>query len=241
MQKTIEGGMFDSTSVVEIVDGFPRGDKAVDAAFFARMMRCFYRDGILRPTDGGFAVVPAEGGTAIQVCPGVAWIGGRMAYLDEAASFALTAGHLYAVTLRLDLNLRCFAIAVEEDTGAAPLRSATITELLLAKVNVPMHAGAVTMAMIADKRMDDTVCGAVDSVMAALQSVAYAANSGAVGGLTADSLVPKTGCVMTGVLRCGNESAGGSAVRNIRYGKTLPTDLADGEIFLLLADDGTGD
>ena len=48
MQKIIDGGMFDSTSVVETVDGFPRGDKAVDAAFFARMLRCFYRDGVLR-------------------------------------------------------------------------------------------------------------------------------------------------------------------------------------------------
>ena len=175
----------------------------------------------------------------MQVRPGVAWIGGRMAYLDEAASFTLTAGHLYAVTLRLDLDLRRFTIEVEEDTGTAPLRGTTVTELLLARVNVPMQATAVTAAMITDKRMDETVCGAVDSVMAALQSVAYAANSGAVGGLTADKLVPRSGCVMTGVLRCGNESAGGSAVRNIRYGKTLPTDLADGEIFLLLADDGT--
>ena len=71
MQKIIDGGMFDSTSVVETVDGFPRGDKAVDAAFFARMLRCFYR--------GGLAVVPAGGGIAVQVRPGVAWIGGRMA------------------------------------------------------------------------------------------------------------------------------------------------------------------
>ena len=220
MQKIIDGGMFDSTSVVETVDGFPRGDKAVDAAFFARMLRCFYRDGVLRPTDGGLAVVPAGGGIVVQVRPGVAWIGGRMAYLDEAASFTLTAGHLYAVTLRLDLDLRRFTIEVEEDTGTAPLRGTTVTELLLARVNVPMQATAVTAAMITDKRMDETVCGAV-------------------GGLTADKLVPRSGCVMTGVLRCGNESAGGSAVRNIRYGKTLPTDLADGEIFLLLADDGT--
>lgn len=182
MQKIIDGGMFDSTSVVETVDGFPRGDKAVDAAFFARMMRCFYRDGVLRPTEGAFAVVPASGGITVQVRPGIAWIGGRMAYLDEAASFALTAGHLYTVTLRMDLDLRRFTIEVEEDTGVAPLRTETITELLLARVNIPMNATAVTTAMITDKRTDKTVCGAVDSVMEALQSVAYAANSGAVGG-----------------------------------------------------------
>lgn len=237
MQKTIEGGMFDSTSVVETVDGFPRGDKAVDAAFFARMMRCFYRDGILRPDTGAFAVIPGTDGVSIQVKAGTAWIGGRMAYLDAAETFALTAGKTYAVTLRSDLDLRVFSIVAEEDSGTAPLRTQTVTELLLAKVCVPAGETAVTAAMITDKRTDETVCGAVDSVMAALQSVAYAANSGAVGGLTADKLVPKSGCAMTGVLRCGNESAGASAVRNIRYGKTLPDDLADGEIFLLLADD----
>ena len=216
MQKIIDGGMFDSTSVVETVDGFPRGDKAVDAAFFARMMRCFYRDGILRPTDGGFAVLP-ENGMSVRIAPGVAWIGGRMAFLDEAASFPLTAGCAYAVTVRLDLDHGAFSVEVTEDNGSAPVRTASITELLLARVSVPAGAETVTAEMITDKRMDDTVCGAV-------------------GGLTAEMMVPRSGCTMTGVLRCGNETAGASAVRNIRYGKTLPDTLADGEIFLLLAD-----
>lgn len=236
MQKIIEGGMFDSTSIVETVDGFPRGDKAVDAAFFARMMRCFYSDGVLKPSDGGFSVSPGSG-VSVTVSPGVAWIGGRMAYLDESVVFTLDVGKSYAITLRLDLTLRQFSIEMAEDVGTAPVRSETVTELLLAKVIVPENASTVTVDMIQDKRMDDTVCGAVDSVMAALQSVAYAANSGAVGGLTADELVPRAGCVMTGVLRCGNETAGASAVRNIRYGKTLPEHLAEGEIFLLLAED----
>ena len=228
MQKTIEGGMFDSTSVVETVDGFPRGDKAVDAAFFARMLACFYRDGVLRPDTGSLAVVPGTVGVSVTVQPGIAWIGGRMAYLDEAASFTLAAGKTYAVTLRLDLDLRAFFLVAEEEDGTA---------LLLARVQVSAGETAVTAAMITDKRMDEAVCGAVDSLMAGLQSVAYAANSGAVGGLTAEGLVPRSGCTMTGVLRCGNESAGASAVRNIRYGTTLPADLADGEIFLLLADE----
>ena len=237
MQKTIEGGMFDSTSVVETVDGFPRGDKAVDAAFFARMLACFYRDGVLQPDTGSFAVAPGTVGVSVTVQPGIAWIGGRMAYLDETASFTLSAGKTYAVTLRLDLDLRAFFLVAEEEDGTAPIRTQTVTELLLARVQVPAGETAVTAAMITDKRMDEAVCGAVDSLMAGLQSVAYAANSGAVGGLTAEGLVPRSGCTMTGVLRCGNERAGASAVRNIRYGTTLPADLADGEIFLLLADE----
>ena len=62
MQTTINvpGGMFDSTKIVETADGFPRGDKAVDAAFFARMMQCFYSDGVVRPGDGGIIFFPAR-------------------------------------------------------------------------------------------------------------------------------------------------------------------------------------
>ncbi len=34
----VYGGMFDSTSVEETVGGFPRGNKAVDSAFFAKLI-----------------------------------------------------------------------------------------------------------------------------------------------------------------------------------------------------------
>jgi len=42
----VNGGMFDSTRIIETVEGFPRGDKAVNAEFFAKMISCFYKDGM---------------------------------------------------------------------------------------------------------------------------------------------------------------------------------------------------
>ena len=63
------GGMFDSTTVVDTVNGFPRGDKAVDASFFAKMISSFYSDGVLSGGDyaqNGFRIVPA-GGLAVTV------------------------------------------------------------------------------------------------------------------------------------------------------------------------------
>ena len=96
MQTTIDvlGGMFDSTAVVETVDGFPRGDKAVDAAFFARMMQCFYSDGVVRPADGYLQVLPGDG-MRLTVNAGCGWIHGHMGWVKEAVSAFVEAGHSY--------------------------------------------------------------------------------------------------------------------------------------------------
>ena len=41
---------------------------------------------------------------------------------------------------------------------------------------------------------------------------------------------------MTGTLRAASDTTGASMVRNISYGTTVPTTLADGELFIQLAD-----
>ena len=69
------------------------------------------------------------------------------------------------------------------------------------------------------------------------QSVAYAADAGAVGGMAAEELMPRTGGRMTGVLEAENDTTGAPAVRNIRYGTVLPEVPAEGEIFILLAEE----
>lgn len=232
----VNGGMFDSTSIVETVDGFPRGDKAVDADFFAQMMRCFYSDGIIRPDDGVFSVSPGEGLT-LSVSPGCAWILGHMAWLKEAVLLPVTAGHTYSICLRLHRTAGYFTLEAVEDAEALPRRDSEVWDLLLAEVTVSPEAGVVTNAMIADKRYDKAVCGPVVGAADALDHVSYALNSGAVGGLSAGDLLPRSGGVMTGKLQAANDSTGASAVRNIRYGYTLPDTLAEGEIFLLLADE----
>jgi len=231
----VYGGMFDSTSIVETVDGFPRGDKAVDAAFFAQMMRCFYSDGVIRPTDGSMAIVPGEGLT-VQVSPGCAWVYGHMAWIREVVQLPVDAGHIYGICLRLHRTAGYFTLEAIEDPQNLPRREEDVWDLLLGTIEIPGGSGAITASMITDKRYDSAVCGAVMSSADSLQAVAYASDSGAVGGVTADNLLPKTGGVMTGMLRAANDGTGVSAVRNIRYGYTLPESLAEGEIFLLLSD-----
>ena len=237
MHTTIDvpGGMFDSTKIVETVDGFPRGDKAVDAAFFARMMQCFYSDGVVRPGDGFLQVTPGEG-MRIQVNSGCGWIDGHMGWAAEPVQAYVEAGHSYLVTLRLHRTEGAFTLNVLEDQSAL-IRNDSIWELLLAAVTVPADAVSVTEAMIADKRMDGTVCGAVNSPVAALDAVAYAADAGTVGGIAGDNLVPKSGCRMTGNLYACGDTTGAPVVRNIRYGTVLPDALTEGEIFILLAEE----
>ena len=98
------GGMFDSTTVVDTVNGFPRGDKAVDASFFAKMISSFYSDGILNGGEyagNGFGIT-LSGGLTVTVAPGIAWIRGYMAWMQAAQSFTLSAGHVYTIVLRLN-------------------------------------------------------------------------------------------------------------------------------------------
>ncbi|MBQ7922280.1 MAG: hypothetical protein IJ325_06855 [Clostridia bacterium] len=231
----IDGGMFDSTSIVETVDGFPRGNKAVDAAFFAQMMRCFYADGVIRPADGSFAVIPGEGLT-LSVSPGCAWIFGHMAWLKETVTLPAASGHTYGICLRLHRTSGYFTLEAAEDAAGLPMRNDEVWDLLLAEVTVPANSGIVTADMINDRRSDETVCGPVTGAGDSLDNVAYAKNSGAVGGLTAEALLPKSGGVMTGILQAASDSTGASAVRNIRYGYTLPDSLPEGEIFLLISE-----
>ncbi len=232
--KSILGGMFDSTSVIETIDGFPRGNMAVDSTFFARMLQCFYTDGVVKPDEGGMQVT-AGTGLQIVVQPGCGWIRGHMAWVREAETATVTAGNTYLVLLRLHCREGGFTLEFNKDT-AAPVRGENYWDLCLARVVIPTGAEAVTTDMITDLRTDEALCGAVYSPIDGLEAVAFASNAGAVGGLSADALVPKVGGKMNGTLQAYNDTTGGPAVRNIRYGTSLPDMVAEGEIFLLLAE-----
>ena len=56
------------------------------------------------------------------------------------------------------------------------------------------------------------------------------------GGAAASEYLKKSGGTMTGTLRAASDTTGASMVRNISYGTTVPTTLADGELFIQLAD-----
>lgn len=233
------GGMFDSTTVVDTVNGFPRGDKAVDSSFFAKMISSFYSNGVLAAvgTEGnnGLKATPSSGMT-LSVSPGVAWIRGYMAWLQTEKSFALTAGHTYSIVLRLSTASGGFDLIATEEQSGLPTDTELIRDLVLAEVTIPGSATELTESMIVDTRGDRAMCGFVTCTVDALQTVPFATDAGSVGGVPETAFMRKSGGTMTGKLTAAPERTGVSAVRNIAYGTTLPDVLNEGEIFILLSE-----
>lgn len=230
---SVKGGMFDSTSVVETPSGFPRGNKAVDSAFFAKMISSFYADGVLR--DGGYAVTPS-GGMSISVGGGVAWIRGYMAWLEESVSATLEAGKAYAVLIRLNIPAGEFKLIITESTATLPTRTDNIIDLIIAEISVPAKTTAVTAAMITDTRADSDKCGYVSNAVEGLGEALHSVNSDRLGNTPAAGYLQKSGGMMTGSLIASAENSGSSVVRNISYGTDVPKTLADGEIFIQIGE-----
>jgi len=232
------GGMFDSTTVVETVNGFPRGDKAVDSSFFAKMISSFYSDGILAGGEygqNGFRISSA-GGMTISVGAGIAWIRGYMAWMKEPQTMVLSAGHTYTVVLRLNTASGEFTLMAAEDASSLPVDSELIRDLVLAEIRIPANQTVITSGMITDTRADIDRCGFVTCTIDALQTVPFAEDAGSLGGVRENEFLRKAGGTMTGQLTAAREVTGVSAVRNIAYGTTLPDILEEGEIFILLSE-----
>ncbi|MBE6626217.1 MAG: hypothetical protein E7628_03405 [Ruminococcaceae bacterium] len=220
----IEGGMFDSTEIVETTDGYPRGNKAVDSAFFAKMISCFYADGVWG--EESFKVTPA-GGMAVWVSGGIAWCRGYMAWRNADTSMTLAGSGAYSIVLRLDTLAGEFSLVAKYGTEA-PEDSEYIKELLLATVSIPTNATAISDKMISDKRVY------VTSTVDALSTVENAQNAAKLGGLSPDEYLKTSGGVMNGDMRAKSDGSGMSVVRNIGYGTTLPDFMTDGDLFILL-------
>lgn len=227
----VNGGMFDSTEVVEEIGGFPRGDKAVDAAFFAKMFSCFYKDGIIG--EDSFRVT-AGTGLGVQVSGGVAWAYGYMAWQKTPLSFPLEAGKTWTILLRLNAAAGEFTLLATDSDAGLPNRTETVCDLILAQIRIPAAASSVSASAITDTRSDPGKCGVVTSAVDALGTVENARNASTLGGTAASEFVKRSGATMTGALRAAADSTGASMVRNISYGTTVPASLPNGELFILL-------
>ena len=228
----VYGGPFDSTEVVEEIGGFPRGDKAVDAAFFAKMISCFWADGVLGPSS--FAVVPGTGLT-VTVSPGVAWIRGYMAWQKTPLSLTLAAGKTWSVRLRLNEAVGEFSLVAADD-GSAPLDTAQAKDLVLAEITAAQGASSIDAAAINDTRADRNKCGIVTSTVDALSAVETASNAHMLGGYASSAYLRRSGGTMTGALLASADVTGAAVVRNIAYGTAIPASLRNGELFVLLAE-----
>lgn len=156
------GGPYDSTCVVDTVNGFPVGDNAVSSSFVASMISSLITDGVVNVDGSELAVVPGTG-LSVKMKPGCAWMKGYMARLGLERTFDLSSGHEYTVVIRQNYGIGECTLCVFEDGYGSPVRFNGIFDLVVAKIVIPEGALAVTSSMITDTRNDNSLCGFVRS------------------------------------------------------------------------------
>nr|DAI01963.1 MAG TPA: Receptor Binding Protein [Caudoviricetes sp.] len=152
-------GFFDSTKIIDTVEGFPRGDKAVDAEFLADFVSTFFSDGVAKNYKNGFAVT-TDGASAgvVTVGAGACLIRGRYA-LDKGPE-TLDLGfsedsRTVIIAQRLDITTAPNAAitkTVITTLTDAPVNTATVQDIWLAKVTIPGGTVNITQNMITDLR-----------------------------------------------------------------------------------------
>lgn len=153
-------GLFDSTEVVEEVGGFPVGNKAQTADFFARYFASFISNGICGKGGDGFKIVPGNG-LQVKVLPGEAYINGYFCFDDEAQVIDFPFSELaqsYRLILRLDTGMGEIALH-RVDVAHEAVRTEERYELIIGQVYLPGGCVAVTADMIDDMRGEENMCG----------------------------------------------------------------------------------
>lgn len=170
----IRSGLFDSTEITESAGGYPRGNHAETADFFASYFASFIGNGVFPREGGSFTVSPGTG-LSVSVGPGKCFINGYYAVSGEEETVALTAGEsekTYRIVLRLNIPQAKISVEKLED-DLTLTRDADIWELGIADVTVGAEAAAVTAAQITDTRLDPDQCGLVANVLGTIDSRAY--------------------------------------------------------------------
>lgn len=174
---SLRSGIFNSTTVETTDTGLVRGDRAVDAAFLARMFSTFFRNGVAPGEDGSaFAPTVLENSMRVRSLPGACHINGYFAYDDayETRTFSVSdSDRCAARVLRLDLGERSIrplwrscirqdgGLYSEEDGVMLPIRTDDIYDLVTCVVDIPAGVTALSDDMVTDTRADDTLCGFV--------------------------------------------------------------------------------
>ena len=171
---SLKSGIFNSTTVETTASGLLRGNKAVDAAFLAKLFSCLVTNGVSQEFGGGFASAVTDGTMKIVTSPGACFINGYFAYDDarETRSFAASAADRTAARiLRLDLTdgsikvlwRECMrygnTLLSKEDGLELPIRSGNVYDLVTCVVDIPANTAALTQDMVTDTRGDATLCG----------------------------------------------------------------------------------
>lgn len=163
-------GLFDSTEIVTEVGGYPKGNRAETADFFARYFSQFIGNGIFAKPTTNFQVM-ADNGMTVVIKPGSCFIGGYFAFDDDAEYKTFptdTSTHTYYFVQRAHIVAGGEIQKVwltDPDETELPLRNGAYFDLVIARIDVPAGATAITDNMITDYRYDETMCGVVQNVL----------------------------------------------------------------------------
>ena len=158
----IHSGFFNALSSVGTYD------RVYDADDYSANMGAIISDGVRRSGDNDLKV--SASGLVLKVSIGRAWIQGH--WINNDTEYTVTTvtpptgtSRIDGVFVRLDTNTSVRSMSIVYRTGtfsAAPecIRSGSIYELMLAKVNVAVGATNLT---VTDMRADEDVCGWVRS------------------------------------------------------------------------------
>lgn len=142
-------------------------DRVYNARHWADYFFPLFKSGVF---NGNLQVV-ANGGMTVKINTGYAWIDGYAYHLDAplVLDIETASGNMNRkdnIIIRLDLTnrwVRSFTVTGTYYSGTAtppaPDISATIHELVIARVNVAAGTTEITQDMIEDTRMDGDLCG----------------------------------------------------------------------------------
>lgn len=167
-------GLFDSTEIVQDVSGYPKGNRAETADFFAKYFSNFVSNGVFARPSTNFQVM-AKSGMTVTIKAGCCFINGYMAFdnSDEEHTFVKdSSAHNYYFIQRMYLPDGTITKTwlTDPDETELPVRTATTYDLVIAKVTISANVSAVTDSMITDYRYDNYKCGIVTGIIEQLDT-----------------------------------------------------------------------
>ena len=154
------------------------GDRVYDATDFARYFGNLASNGVFWASASNLRVTPGAN-VSVSIAPGSAWINGYSYENTSPLELALETPHgVYAridrVVLRLSMPERRIFVAIKTGAPAALpeppelTRTSDVYELALADVTVPRAAVSLVVGNIADQRLNQSLCGLVNSLVSAV-------------------------------------------------------------------------
>ena len=177
---SLKSGIFNSTTVETTESGLVRGNKAVDAAYLAKLLSSLVKSGVMEGVGSGFRTIAAGGTsgetTAMQVVTGsgACMIEGHFAYdnATDTRSFSVSSSdRVVARVYRLNTDdgtllplwKECTrsgnTLTTKAENQVLPVRAGNTWDLVTAVVDLPAGTTAITDAMITDLRGDENFCG----------------------------------------------------------------------------------